>query len=205
MIKAALLFLTILVLALLLLMTLGVPPSLAPTTAANAPASGNAGAGWRTWLHDERLPAVLQRLTIVEEQLQQTITQGNALAERLQATESKLATLAASPPASLQTENGSLIAKKGDNNWKLTDIFARQRQFRQRITFTQPFAQPPKIMLGITLLELPGEKLRLQARAEEIDRHGFTLLFESRSDSRIEEMQVDWFAVAEGALRTGSP
>ncbi|WP_130470472.1 H-type lectin domain-containing protein [Candidatus Magnetaquicoccus inordinatus] len=151
---------------------------------------------WLSWLHDQRLPAVQERLHSVEERLQK-MTQDSSLAERVTEAERKLLLLSNRPAPTLQMENGSVIAKKGDSNWKLTDIFARLRQYRHRVTFLQPFAHPPKIVLGITLLELPAEKVRLHSRAEEIDTQGFTLVFESRSESRIEEMQVDWFAFAD--------
>jgi hypothetical protein len=163
------------------------PPLAAPPTSTS----------WLPWSqHDKQLPELQQRLTQVEEQLQKGL-QETSLAQRVAQTEQKLAQMAATPPPALQMDNGFVLVKKGDSNWKLTDIFARLRQFRQRVTFAKPFARPPRIMLGITLIELPAEKLRLQTRAEEIDMHGFTLVFESRSESRIEEMQVDWFAIAD--------
>ncbi|MBF0095914.1 MAG: H-type lectin domain-containing protein [Magnetococcales bacterium] len=172
----------------------------APTTPGSSPTSQ---ANWLPWTPDKQLPELQQRLAQVEERLQKGLQEAS-LAQRVAETEQKLAQMAAIPPASLQMDNGFVLVKKGDSNWKLTDIFARLRQFRQRVTFAKPFAQPPRIMLGITLIELPAEKLRLQTRAEEIDSNGFTLVFESRSESRIEEMQVDWFAFADRAAAQGT-
>ncbi|MBF0160734.1 MAG: H-type lectin domain-containing protein [Magnetococcales bacterium] len=95
------------------------------------------------------------------------------------------------PPAAM----GSVAIKKGDPDWKLTDLFSRSRQYRQRILFAHPFAHPPHILLGITLLDLPGEKIRFHARPEEIDTQGFTLTLETRSEARLEEIHMDWIAV----------
>ena len=91
-------------------------------------------------------------------------------------------------------ESGSVLAKKADKAWKLTDIFSKLRQYRQRVIFSQAFPVKPKVTLGIVLLDLPGEKVRFLARAEKIDPLGFTLILETQSDSRVEEVQVDWLA-----------
>ncbi|MEO5348067.1 MAG: H-type lectin domain-containing protein [Magnetococcus sp. YQC-3] len=91
-------------------------------------------------------------------------------------------------------ENGTAVVNKTDAGWKLLDLFSRLRQLRRRVPFAQAFTETPQVVLGITLLDLPGEKIRCQVHPEEIDPQGFTLVFETRSDARVEEMQVQWLA-----------
>ncbi|MEO5363057.1 MAG: H-type lectin domain-containing protein [Magnetococcus sp. DMHC-8] len=145
------------------------------------------------WL-DARLAPLAERVAILEERLQRLVQPADPL-PGLAELESRLDRLTSRP---VRLENGTVVVRKGDADWKLTDLFARVRQYRQRIAFAHPFAQTPKVMLGITLLDLPGDKIRLQTRPEEMDAQGFTLVLETRSDVRLEEIQVDWLAFGVG-------
>lgn len=153
--------------------------------------------GWRGLLQDARVSPLTERVETLEKErlLLPDLTQKLAdMAGRLHA-------LSQQQEAIHRLESGTVVAKKTDSGWQLVELFSRLRQLRQRISFAQPFAHPPQVLLGITLLDLPGEKLRCHVRPEEIDPHGFTLVIETRSDTRIEEVQVNWLAFASGQGR----
>ena len=120
-------------------------------------------------------------------------SQPEDLRQKIASLENRLAQWEATPPPLAM---GNVAVKKSDTGWQLTDLFSRVRQYRRRILFAHPFAKPPQIMLGITLLDLPDGKIRFHARPEKIDAQGFTLLFETRSEARIEEVQVNWLALS---------
>lgn len=128
-----------------------------------------------------------RRIPILEERLQ-GMTALEARLDRLQLLEKRVGVL----------ESGFVLAKKRDAAWTLTNVFSRQRQYRRDVLFSRPFPEPPRIVLGITLINLPGEKVHFLARAEAIHVRGFTMVFETRSDSRVEEVQVDWLAFSSG-------
>ena len=136
-------------------------------------------------LQDQRVPLLEQKIAALEQQQERTMT----------LFETQLSLL---NKRQIQVDSGFVLAKKGDASWKLTDLFSRLRQYRQPVAFKRAFSLTPKIMLGITLLE-SGENVRLSVHAEQIHTHGFTLVFETRSDSRLEEVQVDWLAFSEAA------
>ena len=134
-------------------------------------------------LQDERVPLLEKRIAALEQQQVRTA----ALFE---------SKLSLSDQQHIQVESGSVLAKKGDATWKLTNLFSRLRQYRQPVTFKRAFSSMPKIMLGITLLET-SENVRLSVHAEQIHTQGFTMVFETRSDSRLEEVKVEWLAFSE--------
>ncbi|MBF0381043.1 MAG: H-type lectin domain-containing protein [Magnetococcales bacterium] len=106
--------------------------------------------------------------------------------------QSQLSTLAKTEQ--LRVENGIILAEKGSKKWKLANMFSKKRNFSKRVNFTTPFKQPPKILLGITTIELLNEKTKLQAKTSKIDKSGFTITLETKSDSRVGEVSVDWAA-----------
>lgn len=183
-------------------------------------------APWQDWFQDKRVSPLSNRVSDLEAQrlqeklagletqlatstatmttqqqkmvaLEQTLEQQLA---KLRTLEQKADHLALLDQRLAVLENGSSTVKKRDKGWKLIDMFSRLRQLRRNIAFVKPFSTLPKIMLGITLINIPGEQhMRFFVRAEEVTTHGFTLVFETRSDNRIEEAQVDWLAFSVGS------
>ncbi|MBF0194499.1 MAG: H-type lectin domain-containing protein [Magnetococcales bacterium] len=94
----------------------------------------------------------------------------------------------------LRVESGVLQAKKGSKSWKLANMFSKKRQLIKRLDFATPFQNPPKIILGITTLESLTEKTKLQASASKIDNSGFTITIETKSETRIGEVSINWAA-----------
>jgi hypothetical protein len=94
----------------------------------------------------------------------------------------------------IRVESGAFLAKKGAKQWKLANMFSKKRVLKQRIYFPNSFTASPKVVLGITTIELTSEKNRLRVNATKIDKAGFTINFETKSDTRIGEVNIDWAA-----------
>jgi preprotein translocase subunit Sec63 len=94
----------------------------------------------------------------------------------------------------LHIDSGFVLAKKSDKSWKMANMFSKKRNLERRVSFTSSFTAPPKVVLGITSIELLNEKTRFKARAVSIDSTGFTMQLETKSDSRIGEVSIDWAA-----------
>ncbi len=73
-------------------------------------------------------------------------------------------------------------------------MFSKKRLLKQRIDFPHSFTAPPKVVLGITTIELMSVKTRLRVNATKTDKAGFTIHFETKSDTRIGEVNIDWTA-----------
>jgi len=70
-----------------------------------------------------------------------------------------------------------------------------ERSIRQRVHFTEPFAQPPTVQTSICLWDFDTDSgLRLDIWPEEIDTTGFNLVFRTWSDTRIARIRVTWQA-----------
>lgn len=178
---------------------------------------------WHAWLHDPRLSlleeriAALekreQRLTRLEENQQNMVTMAtqenhtNQMAQLKQRIEG----VAQHSKEVVQyiervaqhaghMEHGSVIAKRTDAAWTLVDLFSRLRRYQRKVVFSHPFTTPPHIMLGISQIDLPGEKALFLARTEEVGTQAFILVIETRSDSRVETIQVGWLAFPSVAL-----
>ncbi|MBF0445983.1 MAG: H-type lectin domain-containing protein [Magnetococcales bacterium] len=142
------------------------------------------------------IDATSKAITKLTERIQ-TLEENNSailikLEEKIAAQQSQLNTIAKTEQ--LRVENGVLQADKGSDNWKLANLFSKKRLFSKRIDFITPFKLPPKIILGITTIELLNEKTKLQTSASQIDNAGFTITLETKSDTRIGEVSVDWAA-----------
>ena len=98
------------------------------------------------------------------------------------------------PLPSLQIVSGVWQAKKEHQEWQLTDVFMRRRRLTQQITFQQPFATPPHMLLGITSIEISKDNASIGITAQEIRQDGFLLVLETSSENRVRELQVSWLA-----------
>ncbi len=100
----------------------------------------------------------------------------------------------ASRPDEGHIESGSVLAKKLDEGWKLSNVFTKERRFQQRVHFSRPFAKPPGLFVGISQLDMSQEKMWIHAYADKVDEQGFTLEIKTRSETRIEEVRTEWLA-----------
>ncbi|MBF0585038.1 MAG: hypothetical protein HQL80_12510, partial [Magnetococcales bacterium] len=125
---------------------------------APSPSSADSPSVWRRWLQDDRVPLLAQRLELLEQQANANKPSAEP-GQQWVALEGRVAELARVTGEIPRLQSGTVVVKKGEAGWKLTDLFARIRQYRQSILFESPFPVIPKIVLGITLIDLPGEKV----------------------------------------------
>lgn len=155
---------------------------------------------WRDWLSGGRMPRVEEGLARLEREHKQAVmamqAELSALTGQVQALQAVADRLDAleSGTGQLRLENGTVAAKQDDPVWRLTSIFTRVREFRGRVEFVKPFAQPPQVVMGIVMLDFNQDKIRFQASAEAIDAQGFTVLFSTQVEERPREVRVEWLA-----------
>ena len=102
-------------------------------------------------------------------------------------------------------ESGLVTAKRTDNDWKLSNVFTKERRFQKEIPFARPFARPPVVMVGLTRLDLDQEKLALRIRADKVTAQGFLLIIETHSENRIDAVDVAWIALPARAEQGEKP
>lgn len=75
-----------------------------------------------------------------------------------------------------------------------------RRESRHAIAFDQPFADPPAVMVSISMWDIDHQhNSRAEVSAQGIRADGFDLVFCTWGDSRIARVRADWTAL--GALR----
>lgn len=75
------------------------------------------------------------------------------------------------------------------------------REFRKEISFSEPFAAPPKVQLNAAMWDFDHEtNQRGDLLAEEITETGFVLVFKTWGDTRVARLRASWTAF--GPLRS---
>lgn len=75
------------------------------------------------------------------------------------------------------------------------------RESRHAISFAEPFAAPPSVMVGLSMWDIDHRhNSRAEISAEAIRADGFDLVFRTWGDSRIARVRADWTAL--GPLRS---
>jgi hypothetical protein len=100
----------------------------------------------------------------------------------------------------MRIENGRYSAGEFDERWNLGEIgFGRKRVFSDKINFSQPFENPPKVMIAISGFDISdvGESFRasVDVQAGRITTEGFTVFINAYETSRIRGLTVDWLAI----------
>lgn len=73
------------------------------------------------------------------------------------------------------------------------------REVRQAVEFSESFAAPPAVMVGISMWDADRDtNLRADVSADHITTEGFELVFRTWGDSRLARVRCDWTAI--GAL-----
>lgn len=71
-----------------------------------------------------------------------------------------------------------------------------QREVRKPVTFNPAFAEPPIVMVNVSMLDADhGTNLRTDLATENVTARGFDLVFRTWSDSRIARLRADWTAI----------
>ncbi|MBF0371457.1 MAG: hypothetical protein HQL52_18610 [Magnetococcales bacterium] len=97
-------------------------------------------------------------------------------------------------PSGVRVESGTMKVKREDAQWKLEDLFSRRRVFNKRVIFTEPFPEAPKVILGVTQLDMGKQIDQFHVLAADISVTGFSIRFQTQSDTRIKAATVDWLA-----------
>ncbi|MBF0437920.1 MAG: H-type lectin domain-containing protein [Magnetococcales bacterium] len=152
----------------------------------------------RGWLLGDRLPRLETDVVRLEEgQKRSTSAMGeriSSLEHQVEELKTLVVRLEGVESAVARLESGAVSVRQDDGGWQLANIFTRVREFRQRVEFAKPFTQPPRVMMGIVMLDFNQEKIRFQSSAEAIDSKGFTVLFSTRAEERPREVRVEWLA-----------
>lgn len=100
----------------------------------------------------------------------------------------------------MRIENGKYSAGEFHERWSLGGSgLNRTRTFRDKINFSQPFENPPKVVVAISGFDISdvGESFHssVDVRAERIIAEGFTVQFNAYDTSRVRGLTVDWLAI----------
>lgn len=103
---------------------------------------------------------------------------------------------------SIMIQSGQyIVGSTGHPDWNLyPPATGSPRSSQYRIAFQNPFKSSPHINLGITALDTQnnggnnGVNTRVKVTATKIDNEGFSILFETWSDSSVWGISVDWLA-----------
>lgn len=69
---------------------------------------------------------------------------------------------------------------------------------RQKVTFSEPYVDPPSVRVGISMWDISHEATaRIDVRAEDVTEEGFYIAFRTWGDSRIARVRVAWRAIGE--------
>ena len=100
----------------------------------------------------------------------------------------------------MRIESGRYSAGEFDERWGLAESgVTRRRIFTDKISFSSPFENPPKVLIAISGFDISdsGESFRssLDVRAVRITAEGFTIEFNAYVNSRVRSLTVDWLAI----------
>lgn len=70
------------------------------------------------------------------------------------------------------------------------------REVRQPQLFQEPFAEPPVVMVGISMWDMDQKtNFRADIMAENITPAGFEIVFRTWADTRVARIRADWTAI----------
>lgn len=100
----------------------------------------------------------------------------------------------------MRIENGRYSAGEFHERWGLAGSgFGRKRIFTDKIRFSRPFEDTPKVLIAISGFDISdvGESFRssLDVQAAHITAEGVTIQFNAYESSRVGSLTVDWLAV----------
>jgi hypothetical protein len=74
------------------------------------------------------------------------------------------------------------------------------REVRHAQNFAEPFAEPPAVMVGISMWDIDHKvNSRADITAENVTETGFQIVFRTWGDTRVARIRADWTAI--GAVR----
>ncbi|MFD2740183.1 H-type lectin domain-containing protein [Sulfitobacter aestuarii] len=73
-----------------------------------------------------------------------------------------------------------------------------QRERRRRVTFSEPFRQPPSVQLSVSLWDVDAVTvIRADIAAESVTEQGFDMVFRTWGDTRVARVRLSWMAIGE--------
>jgi hypothetical protein len=73
---------------------------------------------------------------------------------------------------------------------------AGPREVRHGQSFTEPFAEPPVVTIGISMWDIDhNTNSRVDISAENVTAQGFEIVFRTWADTRIARIRADWMAI----------
>lgn len=70
------------------------------------------------------------------------------------------------------------------------------REARQQETFSETFAEPPAVTVGISMWDMDHKaNSRVDISAENVTVKGFEIVFRTWADTRIARIRADWMAI----------
>lgn len=70
------------------------------------------------------------------------------------------------------------------------------REVRQQETFSEIFAEPPAVTVGISMWDMDHKaNSRVDISAENVTAKGFEIVFRTWADTRIARIRADWMAI----------
>lgn len=73
-----------------------------------------------------------------------------------------------------------------------------QRERRQKVAFSEPFATPPVVQVSVSLWDMDAATvIRADISAEEVTETGFDAVFRTWGDTRVARMRFAWTAIGE--------
>ncbi len=72
------------------------------------------------------------------------------------------------------------------------------RQSKKTIVFSEPFAEPPSVQVGMSLWDIDKEtNVRADVQAQNVSATGFDLIFRTWGDTRVARVRLSWIAIGE--------
>lgn len=94
----------------------------------------------------------------------------------------------------MRIESGKYSVGIGHSRWYLNE--SGKRSFRDTVNFSEPFAEPPKIITGITSLDIRnGYSTSVIIEVQNVTREGFSLRIDT-NEGGIQELTLSWTAIA---------
>ncbi|MBA3240309.1 MAG: H-type lectin domain-containing protein [Acidobacteria bacterium] len=100
----------------------------------------------------------------------------------------------------MRIENGRYSAGEFHERWGLVEGgLSRKRIFTDKINFSGPFENPPKVLIAISGFDISDAGVSFRSsfdvQAAHITAEGFTVQFNAYEASRVRSLTVDWLAI----------
>lgn len=72
------------------------------------------------------------------------------------------------------------------------------REIRKQVDFSEPFRNTPAVHISLSMWDMDQKtNFRADISTDKITRSGFTIVFQTWSDTRVARVRADWLAIGE--------